>query len=79
MQYAAYDWIKNCKHIALSVFLDENYHLDELYTRYRQRLRKSLFTSGLSIALVASIIGIFFCCFLKQVNILIRLNKLLNL
>lgn len=31
----------------------ENTHLDDLYTRYRQRLRKSLFISGLSISLVA--------------------------
>nr|XP_036216570.1 adenylate cyclase type 2 isoform X1 [Bactrocera oleae] len=36
----------------------ENIHLDDLYTRYRQRLRKSLFTSGLLISLVACIVSI---------------------
>ena len=34
----------------------ENSQLDDLYTRYRQRLRKSLFESGLSTAFVACII-----------------------
>lgn len=38
----------------------ENAHLDDLYTRYRQRLRKSLFKSGLSISLAACLISIFF-------------------
>ncbi|XP_067644332.1 adenylate cyclase type 2 isoform X2 [Eurosta solidaginis] len=36
----------------------ENIHLDDLYTRYRQRLRKSLFKSGLLISLVACIVSI---------------------
>ncbi|XP_055383731.1 adenylate cyclase type 2 isoform X2 [Condylostylus longicornis] len=36
----------------------ENSHLDDLYTRYRQRLRKSLFISGLSISLVACVVSI---------------------
>lgn len=36
-----------------SLISAENTHLDDLYTRYRQRLRKSLFISGLSISLVA--------------------------
>lgn len=35
-----------------------NSHLDDLYTRYRQRLRKSLFISGLSISLVGCTIAI---------------------
>lgn len=34
----------------------ENSQLDDLYTRYRQRLRKSLFESGLTTAFVACII-----------------------
>ncbi|XP_037933392.1 adenylate cyclase type 2 isoform X2 [Teleopsis dalmanni] len=36
----------------------ENIHLDDLYTRYRQRLRKSLFRSGLLISLVACVVSI---------------------
>ncbi|XP_073843090.1 adenylate cyclase type 2-like isoform X2 [Musca autumnalis] len=36
----------------------EDIHLDDLYTRYRQRLRKSLFRSGLWISLVACVVSI---------------------
>ncbi|XP_054736031.1 adenylate cyclase type 2 isoform X1 [Anastrepha obliqua] len=36
----------------------ENIHLDDLYTRYRQRLRKSLFRSGLLISLMACVVSI---------------------
>ncbi|XP_059607594.1 adenylate cyclase type 2 [Phlebotomus argentipes] len=39
----------------------ENSQLDDLYTRYRQRLRKSLFTSGLAIALITCVVSIIFC------------------
>ncbi|XP_055853746.1 adenylate cyclase type 2 [Episyrphus balteatus] len=38
----------------------ENAHLDDLYTRYRQRLRKSLFISGLSISLTTCLLSILF-------------------
>ncbi|XP_061386281.1 adenylate cyclase type 2 [Musca vetustissima] len=38
--------------------LTEDIHLDDLYTRYRQRLRKSLFRSGLWISLVACVVSI---------------------
>lgn len=38
------------------IFSGENSQLDDLYTRYRQRLRKSLFESGLTTAFVACII-----------------------
>ncbi|XP_055908178.1 adenylate cyclase type 2 isoform X2 [Eupeodes corollae] len=46
----------------------ENAHLDDLYTRYRQRLRKSLFISGLSISLAACILSILFGL-LKDYNV----------
>ncbi|SPP77273.1 adenylate cyclase type 2 isoform X2 [Drosophila guanche] len=36
----------------------EDIHLNDLYTRYRQRLRKSLFTSGLLTALLACVVSI---------------------
>ncbi|XP_030371932.1 adenylate cyclase type 2 isoform X2 [Scaptodrosophila lebanonensis] len=36
----------------------EDIHLDDLYTRYRQRLRKSLFRSGLLISLVSCVVSI---------------------
>ncbi|XP_062560157.1 adenylate cyclase type 2 isoform X2 [Armigeres subalbatus] len=36
----------------------ENSHLDDLYTRYRQRLRKSLFISGLGISILSCLISI---------------------
>ncbi|XP_026848978.1 adenylate cyclase type 2-like [Drosophila persimilis] len=36
----------------------EDIHLNDLYTRYRQRLRKSLFTSGLLTSLLASVVSI---------------------
>ncbi|XP_046807359.1 adenylate cyclase type 2-like [Lucilia cuprina] len=36
----------------------EDIHLDDLYTRYRQRLRKSLFRSGLLISLAACVVSI---------------------
>uniref|UniRef100_A0A1B0EYW1 Uncharacterized protein n=2 Tax=Lutzomyia longipalpis TaxID=7200 RepID=A0A1B0EYW1_LUTLO len=39
----------------------ENSQLDDLYTRYRQRLRKSLFTSGLAIALITCTVSVIFC------------------
>ncbi|XP_021709931.1 adenylate cyclase type 2 isoform X2 [Aedes aegypti] len=39
----------------------ENSHLDDLYTRYRQRLRKSLFISGLGISILACLISIIMC------------------
>lgn len=53
--------IKYCHPFAIyfppfSYFAGENTQLDDLYTRYRQRLRKSLFESGLTTAFVACII-----------------------
>ncbi|CRL07366.1 CLUMA_CG020344, isoform A [Clunio marinus] len=48
--------------------LSENSQLDDLYTRYRKRLRKSLFISGLGISLVSCIISILFCYFGNQVQ-----------
>lgn len=39
----------------------EKSHLDDLYTRYRQRLRKSLFISGLGISILACLISIIMC------------------
>ncbi|XP_055628937.1 adenylate cyclase type 2 isoform X2 [Toxorhynchites rutilus septentrionalis] len=36
----------------------ENSHLDDLYTRYRQRLRKSLFISGLGISILSCLVSI---------------------
>ncbi|XP_022218097.2 adenylate cyclase type 2 isoform X2 [Drosophila obscura] len=36
----------------------EDIHLNDLYTRYRQRLRKSLFTSGLLTSLLACLVSI---------------------
>ncbi|XP_065078953.1 adenylate cyclase type 2 isoform X2 [Ochlerotatus camptorhynchus] len=39
----------------------ENSHLDDLYTRYRQRLRKSLFISGLGISILSCLISIILC------------------
>ncbi|CAO1424898.1 unnamed protein product, partial [Diamesa serratosioi] len=47
--------------------LTENTQLDDLYTRYRQRLRKSLFISGLGISLISCIISIIFCCIGSQI------------
>ncbi|GAB0089440.1 Adenylate cyclase [Sergentomyia squamirostris] len=41
----------------------ENTQLDDLYTRYRQRLRKNLFTSGLLIAFITCAVSIIFCFF----------------
>lgn len=40
----------------LILITGENSQLDDLYTRYRQRLRKSLFESGLTTAFAACII-----------------------
>lgn len=39
----------------------ENSHLDDLYTRYRQRLRKSLFISGLGISILCCLVSIVLC------------------
>ncbi|XP_058066441.1 adenylate cyclase type 2 [Anopheles bellator] len=41
--------------------LSENSHLDDLYTRYRQRLRRSLFMTGLGISILSCIISIVLC------------------
>ncbi|KAG5670772.1 hypothetical protein PVAND_001012 [Polypedilum vanderplanki] len=41
--------------------LSENSQLDDLYTRYRKRLRKSLFISGLGISFVSCMIAIIIC------------------
>uniref|UniRef100_A0A182R182 adenylate cyclase n=1 Tax=Anopheles farauti TaxID=69004 RepID=A0A182R182_9DIPT len=41
--------------------LSENSHLDDLYTRYRQRLRRSLFITGLGISIVSCITSIVLC------------------
>lgn len=59
--------------------LTENSQLDDLYTRYRQRLRKSLFISGLGISLISCIVSIILCCIGSQVNILINYEKVLSL
>lgn len=53
--------------LLLSSF-SENSQLDDLYTRYRKRLRKSLFISGLGISLVSCLISIILCCVGSQVN-----------
>ncbi|KFB43382.1 AGAP010436-PA-like protein [Anopheles sinensis] len=39
----------------------ENSHLDDLYTRYRQRLRRSLFITGLGISTISCLISIVLC------------------
>ncbi|KAL7731856.1 hypothetical protein ACLKA6_017435 [Drosophila palustris] len=45
--------------LRLSAFhFSEDIHLNDLYTRYRQRLRKSLFRSGLLTSLVACVVSI---------------------
>lgn len=49
--------------------LTENSQLDDLYTRYRKRLRKSLFISGLGISLISCLISIILCYSGSQVNI----------
>lgn len=49
--------------------LGQNPQLDDLYTRYRQRLRKSLFVSGLWISFAACIVSIIFCAIGTQVRI----------
>lgn len=61
-------------------FLIENSQLDDLYTRYRKRLRKALFISGLGISLVSCIISIILCCIGSQVRIVIvrRLDEKLS-
>uniref|UniRef100_A0A087ZK16 adenylate cyclase n=1 Tax=Anopheles darlingi TaxID=43151 RepID=A0A087ZK16_ANODA len=41
--------------------LSENSHLDDLYTRYRQRLRRSLFITGLGISILSCIVSIVLC------------------
>ncbi|XP_058174640.1 adenylate cyclase type 2 [Anopheles ziemanni] len=41
--------------------LSENSHLDDLYTRYRQRLRRSLFITGLGISMLSCLISIVLC------------------
>uniref|UniRef100_A0AAG5DS33 adenylate cyclase n=1 Tax=Anopheles atroparvus TaxID=41427 RepID=A0AAG5DS33_ANOAO len=41
--------------------LSENSHLDDLYTRYRQRLRRSLFITGLGISMLSCVISIVLC------------------
>ncbi|XP_061516922.1 adenylate cyclase type 2 isoform X1 [Anopheles gambiae] len=41
--------------------LSENSHLDDLYTRYRQRLRRSLFITGLGISILSCITSIVLC------------------
>ncbi|XP_058835255.1 adenylate cyclase type 2 isoform X3 [Topomyia yanbarensis] len=45
----------------------ENCHLDDLYTRYRQRLRKSLFISGLGISILSCLISIVLCQLQKAI------------
>lgn len=58
-----------CSHFLLFFFFAENSQLDDLYTRYRKRLRKSLFISGLGISLVSCLISIILCSIGSQVNI----------
>ncbi|CAG9807888.1 unnamed protein product [Chironomus riparius] len=43
------------------IFLSEDSQLDDLYTRYRKRLRKSLFISGLGISLISCLVSIILC------------------
>ncbi|XP_055530208.1 adenylate cyclase type 2 isoform X2 [Wyeomyia smithii] len=45
----------------------ENCHLDDLYTRYRQRLRKSLFVSGLGISIVSCLVSVVLCQLQKAI------------
>uniref|UniRef100_A0A1B0FA81 Uncharacterized protein n=1 Tax=Glossina morsitans morsitans TaxID=37546 RepID=A0A1B0FA81_GLOMM len=52
----------------------EDIHLDDLYTRYRQRLRKSLFRSGLLISLVACVVSILIGIIFQQKPLLSRLS-----
>lgn len=49
-------------------FPGENSQLDDLYTRYRQRLRKSLFVSGLWICVISCLVSIIFCAIGSQVQ-----------
>lgn len=51
------------------LFTAEDIHLDDLYTRYRQRLRKSLFRSGLLISLVACVVSILIGIIFQQVSL----------
>ncbi|XP_070504042.1 adenylate cyclase type 2 isoform X5 [Chironomus tepperi] len=44
-----------------SEILIEDSQLDDLYTRYRKRLRKSLFISGLGISLISCLVSIILC------------------
>lgn len=46
----------------------EDLHLDDLYTRYRQRLRKSLFRAGLWISLAACVVSILIGVICQQVS-----------
>lgn len=55
------------------MYFPENSQLDDLYTRYRQRLRKSLFKSGLGISFISCTLSIIFCCVGSQVRIIISL------
>nr|XP_029713545.1 adenylate cyclase type 2-like isoform X1 [Aedes albopictus] len=47
--------------IEMEDIIAENSHLDDLYTRYRQRLRKSLFISGLGISILSCLVSIILC------------------
>ena len=59
----------------LFIILAENIHLDDLYTRYRQRLRKSLFRSGLLISLAACVVSIIIGIIYQQVSFLWQRTK----
>lgn len=64
--------VNNNQIVSFSFFLfvfSENSQLDDLYTRYRKRLRKSLFISGLGISLISCLISIILCYSGSQVNI----------
>lgn len=54
----------------------DNSQLDDLYTRYRQRLRRSLFESGLITAFIACCFSLLFCI---QVSHLLYVEKIENI
>lgn len=53
--------------VFLLSFTGESSQLDDLYTSYRQRLRKSLFISGLNVAFVTCLISIVFCTQVRNI------------
>lgn len=71
--------IISCNFLYISA---ENSQLDDLYTSYRQRLRKSLFISGLTTAFVAFVISAIFLevnsSMFKHANSIVEMIALAN-